>query len=403
MKRSITALLHSLLRHTALTVAVVLLLSGCVSGPTDDLTGECVLTITINPATNTTATRSNEGEISATTPEKEINTLQLWVFHHTDGNLLGYLELDQPNLESGAKQYQIAVDPSLAGATDRHVDLYAVANVNSGTCGITLERSTSRATLDAAVIESNYFGTVTQQHTVPDGGLPMTGVLKNEEVQGSFPALHIGTSSEVATLQLVRAVSRIRFYICSISDEKAGNTTLKSIETIEIDKEMIPNEEYLFLTEPFDKTKYQSNIPTGATYNTTAMTIDGCPDLAAIPKNDNPLEFFFDRTSQTAQEYENFMDKKVNEGKLATFGLTYLRESDKRLTGTIKYTVVHNNNEEHKEATFEMDRAGDFSRDRSWTVYTYFMGDRLHVFSVVQVGMKEWTNGGSQNHEVYNW
>ena len=78
-------------------------------------------------------------------------------------------------------------------------------------------------------------------------------------------------------------------------------------------------------------------------------------------------------------------------------GRFYLRESDKKIKGTITYTIGSG---EEKHASFMMANEKDFSRNHTWIVFGYFAGkETLQVYSV---DVTEWTES-SISHEVYNW
>lgn len=79
----------------------------------------------------------------------------------------------------------------------------------------------------------------------------------------------------------------------------------------------------------------------------------------------------------------------------------YLRESDQKLKGTVYYRMKDDG--DVKTVPFEMDadsQTQDFARNHVWIVYGYFsmQGD----LNLVNVYIKNWENGGSQDHEVYN-
>ena len=42
-------------------------------------------------------------------------------------------------------------------------------------------------------------------------------------------------------------------------------------------------------------------------------------------------------------------------------------------------------------------------RNHSWIIYIYFMDEKLHVLTVTNIGMRNWVEGGSTDHSVYNW
>ena len=164
----------------------------------------------------------------------------------------------------------------------------------------------------------------------------------------------------------------------------------------------IPTESYLM---PVANPSYATYVSGSINYGSLAID--------AIPKVKDPMSYAYD--SQTAQEYEDLIDRaiagsyKADEGDdpLMELGLTYLRESDKKLTGTIKYRVqeLEENVWETKEktATFSMANPGDFLRNRSWIVYVFYMDATIYTLTVTNIGMKSWGSGESEEKSVYNW
>ena len=92
----------------------------------------------------------------------------------------------------------------------------------------------------------------------------------------------------------------------------------------------------------------------------------------------------------------------VRAGDLLEMGTTYLRESDRKITGYITYTVEKEPTTE-RITPFEMDKAGDFTRNHSWTVLVMFEGGKLRILNVVNIAVREWNNQNTDPHEVYNW
>ena len=96
--------------------------------------------------------------------------------------------------------------------------------------------------------------------------------------------------------------------------------------------------------------------------------------------------------------------------QLKELGLTYLRESDKQLTGTIHYSVQPKNNTDPSQVdhtrftTFSMASPGDFYRNRSWIIYVFYMDAKIHVLTVTDMGVKSWTSDNiNDDKSVYNW
>jgi hypothetical protein len=246
-----------------------------------------------------------------------------------------------------------------------------------------LNKETTRAALlEGAVIANEKFGLEQNTRTVPDDGLPFAGMLTGEPVVGDAPTLRVGTLSAVSTVQLTRAVSKLRFVFAKTTGQPTVNVT-----SIKMNAEMIPDEEYLFKT------------PDSKTYNTEAKELLSTTinDIAAT---DDPTKYLY--LGQDAQEYENLINAAANKQEpekpeVTVEGPIYLRESDKQLAGTITYTIGGGT---EQTANFAMQQTGDFSRNHTWIVYAYYAGSgNLQVQSLY---VKEWSTK-EMNHQVYNW
>jgi len=326
---------------------------------------------------NAVRRRADVGNVDANpAAEGEIRSLQLWIYESTSGNYVGYMDTEEvAALNSGeGALYKIPVSDEFA-ANKPKVDVYVQANVKPENCGVTtLNEKTSRAALlDGAKITTGYFGLSPLTTEVPAKGLPMAGHLTTQPVVGEAPALRVGSMDAVSTVQLTRAVSKLRFVFA-----KTTGQPKVSITSIKINDKMIPDEEYLFKT------------PESMTYNgeeaeLLSSTIDN------IAPTTNPTDYlYFD---QAAQDYENL----INAANLTVHGPIYLRESDKQLTGTISYSIA---DVAQEPVTFQMQQAGDFLRNHTWIVYAYYAGsDRLQVQSLY---VKDWS-GKEMSHNFYNW
>lgn len=374
------------------TLLLTLLLAACNSNDDEGAKDGCYLTFYVYSPGNPIATRADVKYQDATSDENAIRKLQLWVFKHSNGELVGYLEQANVTLSSSGSTFRMLVDQDFADHPV-NVDVYAVANVSSANAGQTFTRTTTRAQLDAAKLQGGYFfGTQTSSlvQNVPADGLPMTGILTDQPVAGSYPALRVGTIDEMATVRLVRSLSKLRFLIVRANDADDPTTQLDAINSISINGEMIPTEEYLMLSEPHDNSLNplaplgSSRLRIGTAYEPSAINF-GAPATEDIR--------IVDMDTWTYEEHPN--DPLV-------FGLTYLRESNKKLAGTIKYRVK-SNTEEEKSVDFEMTSEGDFTRNHSWNILVMFVGGQVRLFNVVDIGVAEWKEGGSEDHEVYNW
>ena len=385
---------HILLLQWLLCIMLTVLFSACSSsdaaeGPKEATHQQPQLAIYVYAPEqaaakrNAAPTRGDVGEVDAITNEGTIDSLQIWIYEQETGNYVGYFSTkDVSALNQGQGTiYQIPVSDDFASKKP-YVNVYVMANVTSANCGIgTLNKETTRAALlEGAVIANEKFGLEQNTRTVPDDGLPFAGMLTGQTVVGDAPTLRVGTLSEVSTVQLTRAVSKLRFVFAKTAEQPKVKIT-----SITMNANMIPNVEYLFQT------------PTSITYNTEAkeLLLDDIDDIAATA---DPTKYLY--LGQEAQEYENLINAAANKQpnpEVTVEGPIYLRESDKQLAGTITYTIGGG---EPQTADFAMQQAGDFGRNHTWIVYAYYAGaGKLQVESLY---VKEWSTK-EMNHQVYNW
>jgi hypothetical protein len=293
---------------------------------------------------------------------------------------VGYLSVANPNPLVDSP-YRILVSETFVDNPPA-VDIYVTANVTESNTGIKLDRTTTRDQLDAALIGQNYFGLSSPVKVVPTDSLPMSGVLKNQPVVGIAPIVSVVTNVKVA-----RAVSKVRFVFCNSSDAVDQKLTIQSIT---FDDEMIPKEEYLFLNAPYTG----RNFKVGSEYEAAAPLVNTPTVVASYS---SPTEYAY--RGQTGKEYEALINDGIEKNRLTEVGKFYLRESGKKITGTITYTVGSSTTA--LSAPFTMSEAGDFSRNHTWIVYGFFAGkDNLKVFSV---DVNDWTESSGEEREVYNW
>lgn len=399
---------------------VVILLTACSdnSGGSSEEKEDCFLNIYVYAPGHPMLTRADVGEIAARSEaEHQVKTLQIWVFKHSDDSLVGYLNATPTflNETDGHEMFRMKVSRAFADHPE-NVDVYVVANAASVGLASSLKESTTRSELDAKMIGENYFGIVKKEGVencyipgvseVPADGLPMSGVERNQPIYGSYPTLRVGTQDAMTTVQLTRAVSKLRFVLCRKTEDLTNaKKRLVSIDDIQLDGNKIPTASYLM---PKETPSYTSYVSTPISY--------GSVSKETLPEQANPMEFMYE--TQTAQEYEDMINEEVAKYDpnstplqgLKQVGLTYLRESDEQLTGTITYTyedreslsadwVVHSG----ETVTFSMADAGDFLRNHSWIVYVFYMDSKIYTLTVTNIGMKVWTSGGLDPHPVYNW
>ena len=366
------------IRMWLLAISFLLLAVACSSSGDDQPRNPqpTVLTIYVYSPEHPLLIRSGVGNVDASFDETKITRLQIWVFKNGKNEKVAYLdtkEIAQLNVGEGAV-YQLPVSDEFA-QNKPDVDVYVLANIPADgyASDSKLDGNSSRDDILNATIPETIFGLTSPTTQVPDDGLPMAGALTSQPVIGETPVLRVGTTSNIATVRLERAVSKVRFVFANT----VGAPAL-TIKDVTLNAGMMPTEEYLIPQQ--GKT---------LTYNTAAASL--LPNSVTANKVDNPTLYIYD--GQNAQEYET----KINNANLTTVGPYYLRESDKQLEGTITYAIGNGADQEGK---FKMDVAGDFMRNRTWIVYAYHAGGGFLQTNTLYI--KDWTTK-TEDHEVYNW
>ena len=382
---------------------MMLLLTACASDSTEEVEEpkqKPVLKIYLFAPDNPIVTRADEGYVDASLEERRINTLDIWVFEHNDlHTLVGYIHLGNQTFDSNnQKVVTMNITDEYAEKVNKpSVDICVMANVTSLNCGLTFSRNTTSEQLDAAKIgrsgTADFFGLTYLVDAVPDDGLPMSGLLKEQSVGGSAPVFSVAMTKKV---KLVRAVSKVRF----ILSKSTSNPPAVSDLCIKFDDGMVPTNEYLFLSGEYplttghvDNASYESGENNKVLVSGIGIGgINGCADPASYE--------WGTVANETAQDYEERIDAGVTADDLSQVGLFYLRESDKKITGTIGYTLGTGEGATSKSVPFEMAAAGDFTRNHTWIVYGYFLGNGELVLS--QVRRLPWDDD-SESDKVYNW
>ena len=347
-----------------------------------------------------TPTKAETGNVGALSSEKIFSTLQLWVFLHggtNDGQLVGYKGFTAAQLtntglpHSTITRFAMPLSRemfSLLSQDGTTVDVYALANAAS-TGATSLGETTPRADLDALVLSGTVFGVSPLTMAVPAAGLPMSGVLKDASVTGSYPVLN------VSTVNLTRAVSKIRFVFCQQGTPASGTDpavpinpacVVKSISFGGTDTDhdcQIATMEKLFTDQKYSTTDNLFDIE-GYTPLSAVLAGEGGADLLpnnAITIAEHPDELLFRSPGhelESAQEYESRLDDAVVAS--SQVGPIYIRETDKLISGTIIYDV----GEGEQTATFSMPADDVLSRNHSWILYAYFaQATRTLQFKIV--------------------
>lgn len=368
---------------------VLMLLTACSSSDEMEEKQPTMLTVYVYSPEHPTLIRGAFDEVNASVEESKITRLQIWIFENNDTHKkVAYFDTGETSLLSAGEgaTYQIPVSDDFAQRKPA-VDVYVIANLPEGEYGNTLNAESTRANVQESTIPEGYFGLTTLTTAVPGEGLPMAGKLENQPVIGDAPVLRIGTQSNIATVQLTRCVSKVRFVFANTT----GSSNLY-ITGITLNAGMIPNAEYLIPRTPME-------ISGGYNSSTKPLFSGSVKPVASV---DNPTIYIYD--GQEAQEYEDFINTFINtsatEENLIEVGPFYLRESDKKLSGEIAYKIGKIDNEEQPGAVFKMNQEGDFSRNHTWIVYAYHLGGGFLEMNALY--LKDWTTR-TIDHEVYNW
>ena len=328
-------------------------------------------------------------DVEATFEENVINTLDAWVFDSHDHSFISYLHLNNFSFESdNNRTISLKLSDSFTKYEGLKVNVYVVANVTADNCGLTLGANTTETQLNAACIGTSSFGVSSPVTSVPYGGLPMSGILKDKPVDGQAPVFEVMQGK----VKLVRAVSKMRF----VFSQSISNPPEVSDLSISLNSGMLPNNEYLFLNDIYPTASV--NIKAADDYNTDAVTLVSGISSAQISEYSDPASYEY-KEEETAQEYETRINTGINAGHL-TERRFYLRESDKRIFGKISYTIGSGENAVQKNVEFSMAETDNFSRNHTWIVYGYFLGSGNLMLNAVNV--KDWANE-TENYKLHNW
>ena len=398
------------LRWMSGMLMLLLLLTGCSKSSDSDepgSNGKPVLKVYVFPPDRPVVTRADNGEVGASDTENEIKNLHVWVFKHDGGSLVGHVSLNDVRFTDNTSN-EVSMELSDAFAEEKpRVDVYVAANVTNTNCGISLSVGTSRDDLENALIGQNYFGVSNLVKTVPSEGLPMSGVMKNKKISGTSPVFRVSEENDgLANVRLIRAVSKVRFVFSKSKENTEDEVSVNRItlgkrgETAETDVKVLPTTEYLFLTNNYDLS-YTAKWRVGSAYEDPT---DLVTDVTTINQSVSPAYYSWDG-EMSGQKYEERIQNGIDNGELSDLGTFYLRESDKKLIGTINYTIKHTDKNNQttvstKSPGFTMKNDGDFSRNHTWIVYAYFVTSGDLNLNIVEV--KDWIEQDDTGW-LYNW
>lgn len=394
MKRYNSTLIK-MTRRLGMAIAALLMLSTMASCSDQDsqapATGdEAYLNLSFSTASNTTSRASRAGDIgnnetqAKPTAESDIHSIKVWVFKSETGpkaNPIAYKE-DTPSAVDGKPvngNYTLNLRflRKINGEELKNIDLYILANSESTNMADKLKgkdlRSITRADLQKVTFDDPFGITAegkAQTTEVPNGkGLPISRAITNIEIAKHVADTEIEAKDKGISIPLVRAVSKLHFYFARTADADALTENVK-VTKIEIDGNTFPTASYVFPDEEDYATADANKAATSNKYETpsyvaTPLTLDGVENTGIKAVTD-PLAYKRDEKTETAQTYMDRMNKEIG-----GHNLSYLRETNKSITGKIYYQLAEGGIEKSQE--FTIPSSGNAIRNRELVVYGYFL------------------------------
>lgn len=393
MKRYNSTLIK-MTRRLGMAIAALLMLSTMASCSDQDsqapATGdEAYLNLSFSTASATTSRASRAGDIGKDetqanpTAESDIHSIKVWVFKSGTGasaNPIAYKE-DTPSAVDGKPvngNYTLNLRflRKINGEELKNIDLYILANSESTNMADKLKgkdlRSITRADLQKVTFDDP-FGITTegkaQTTVVPTGkGLPISRAITNIEIAKHVADTEIEAKDKGISIPLVRAVSKLHFYFARTADADALTEKVK-VTKIEIDGNTFPTESYVFPDEEDYATADANKAATSNKYGTpsyvsTLLKLDGVENTGIKAVTD-PLAY--KRVpGENAQTYMNRMNNEIG-----GHNLSYLRETNKPITGKIYYQLAEGGSV--KSQGFTIPSSGNAIRNRELVVYGYFL------------------------------
>lgn len=388
--------LTKMTRRLGMAIAALLMLSTMASCSDQDsqapATGdEAYLNLSFSTASATTSRASRAGDIGKDetqanpTAESDIHSIKVWVFKSGTGpsaNPIAYKEDNTPTAVGGGTangNYTLNLRflCKINGEELKNIDLYILANSESTNMADKLNgknlRSITRADLQKATFDDP-FGITTegkaQTTVVPTGkGLPISRAITNIEIAKHVADTEIEAKDKGISIPLVRAVSKLHFYFARTADADALTENVK-VTKIEIDGNTFPTESYVFPDEEDYATADANKAATSNKYGTpsyvpTLLKLDGVKNTG-IKAVADPLTYKRDEKTETAQTYMDRMNKEIG-----GHNLSYLRETNKPITGKIYYQLADGGSVKHQG--FTIPSSGNAIRNRELVVYGYFL------------------------------
>ena len=371
------------------TLLLTLILTSCMSDNyTDAAAGKSDTYINLNVSTPTAQARANapakpagtsgklglEETYPSPNTEEKTTSIRLWEFKSdTDKATATPIGVkSETNLTAqGSHKVSMMITRKNAENLDK-IDLYILLNAESE--GVLDDKNCikmTRADLEKLVIK-NQFGITAegtaQTRVVPQAGLPISRVIKELDVTDNIKDNATDAALHSINIPLIRAVSKLHFFFTRKKvKDKDKNTEGVEVTKIEVNENVIPTQSSVFPTATTDANKETEGLTgdlTSLSYLSQKMTFGSVATKDIGPVSD-PTSYIR-KPDQTADAYITQL-----RGVTTECYLSYLRETDKDLTGTIYYKLDKSGAE--KQTPFSIPKA---YRNHEMVVYGYFLGDQ---------------------------
>lgn len=370
------------------TLLLTLILTSCMSDDyTDTAAGKSDTYINLNVSTPTAQARANAPAKPAGTggklgleetypspdSEEKITSIRVWAFKSdTDratATPIGFKS--ETNLSAqGSHKVSMMITRKNAENLDK-IDLYILLNAESE--GVLDGKDCikmTRAELENLVIK-NQFGitadSTAQTTVVPQAGLPISRVIQDLDVTNNIKDNATDAALHSINIPLIRAVSKLHFFFTRRKvNDKDKDTEGVVVTRIEVNENVIPTQSSVFPTATTDAKKETEGLTgdlTSLSYLSRKIKFGSVATENIRPVSD-PTSYIR-KPGQTAEAYITQL-----RGVTTECHLSYLRETDKELTGTIYYKL--NKSGAVKQTPFSISKA---YRNHEMVVYGYFLGN----------------------------
>lgn len=388
------------------TLLLTLILTSCMSdGYTDTAAGKSDTYINLNVSTPTAQARANAPAKPAGTSgtlgqnetnpspdtEAKITSIRVWAFKSgSDKATATPIGFKSETNFSAQGSHNVSMMITRKNAeTLGKIDLYILLNAES--VGVLDGKDCikmTRAELEKLVIK-NQFGIAegtAQTTAVPQAGLPISRVIKELDVTHNIKDNATEAAQHSINIPLIRAVSKLHFFF---TRKNVKDTEGVEVTKIEVNENVIPTQSSVFPTATTDANKKTEGLTgnlTSLTYLNQKMTFVSVATGNIKPVTD-PTRYIR-KPGQTADDYITKLREATTECHLS-----YLRETGKKLTGTIHFKL--NKSGAEKQATFSISNA---YRNHEMVVYGYFLGDQESTLTL-KYYVANWNDKGTTNIE----